>query len=330
MGSPFTARLCRLVADRLTPGGAVADRLLGWPGDPGNRADAVPLRFAGALHGLVLAGRDPGLAAVYPPHLAHDAALWRAVQAALDAHAEAILHRLDSPPQTNEVQRSAALCPGFLAVAARTGLPLVLSELGASAGLNQIWDRFAYAYGDASWGESSAPVRIAPRLVGAPPPLPAARVVERTGCDRAPPDLADPDDRLRLLSFVWADQTERMQRIAAAIGLARAEGVRIERADAADWLVARLAVPRPGRAHVVFHSIFWQYLDRGRQDRCRGALAAAGARATVEAPLAWLRLEGDGQAPGAAVILTLWPEGETKVIARADFHGAWLDWRGWD
>lgn len=329
MGAPFTTQLCRLVADRLQPGGAVADRLLDWPGNPDSRADAVPLRLAGALHGLVLDGSDPGLAAAYPPHAAGNDALWAAVSAAFETHAERILQRLESPPQTNEVQRSAALCPGFLLVAARTGLPLAISELGASAGLNQLWDRFAYRYGDAAWGDPAAPVRIAPQLTGATPPLPAAAVVERGGCDRAPPDLADPEDRLRLLSFVWADQTERMERTAAAIELARAAGVAIARADAADWLEARLALPQPGRAHVVYHSIFWQYLDAARQQRCRAALAAAGARATREAPLAWLRLEGDGKAPGAAVTLTLWPTGQTRTIGRADFHGSWLNWTGW-
>src|SRR6185312_2122462 len=96
---------------------------LDWSGDP--RADALPLRLAGALHGLVLEGRAPALAAVYPPHDAGDASLWAAVEAALAAEAPYLLRRLQGPPQTNEVQRTAALCPGFLTVDALTGLPLV-------------------------------------------------------------------------------------------------------------------------------------------------------------------------------------------------------------
>jgi hypothetical protein len=81
MGSPFTARVCMLVADRLAPGGAVADHILGWPGDAGGRADALPLRLAGALHGLVVEERDAALATLYPPHhmAASDDALWRAI-----------------------------------------------------------------------------------------------------------------------------------------------------------------------------------------------------------------------------------------------------------
>jgi hypothetical protein len=331
MGSPFTARLCTLIADRLVPGDPVSDRVLGWPGDPSNRADALPLRLAGALHGLVIERRDPGLAAVYPPHdaAASDDALWAAVAAALAAHAPAVLARLDGPPQTNEPQRSAALAPGMLTVAALTGLPLVTSEIGASAGLNLIWDRYAYAFGDAAWGDPASPVRIAPDWHGPPPSLPAARVAERAGCDRAPLDLSQASDRLRPLSFVWADQSARLARTAAAIELAHAAGGRVERADAADWLAARLAEARPGRAHVVYHSIVWQYLGAPAQDRIRASLDAAGARATVDAPLAWLRMEGDGTAASAAVSLTLWPGGETRLLGRANFHGAWVRWSGW-
>jgi hypothetical protein len=331
MGSPFTARLCRLLADRLAPGAEVADRVLGWPGDASGRADALPLRLAGALHGLVLEGRDPGLAAQYPPHheAADDDVLWSAIAAALETHAGYVLRRLDGPPQTNEPQRSAALCPGMLTVAALTGLPLATSELGASAGLNLAWDRFAYRFGAAAWGDPASPVLIAPEWSGRPPPLPDAIVAERAGVDRAPPDPLAEGDRLRLLSFVWADQSARKARMAAAIDVARVNRIRVERGDAVDWLASRLATPRPGRAHVVYHSIFWQYLAPEAQARARALLDAAGVAATPEAPLAWLRMEADGADPGSAITLTLWPSAETRLLGRADFHGAWIDWHGW-
>lgn len=151
MGSPFTARLSRLCAARLTPGDAVSDQVLGWTGDPSPRAEGLPLRLAGALHWLVLSGKMPALAAVYPPNEVSDAVLWEAVTTAFTTFTPLILQRLEGPPQTNETARSAALCPGMLTVAALTGLPLVTSELGASAGLNLIWDRFAYRFGTAAW-----------------------------------------------------------------------------------------------------------------------------------------------------------------------------------
>jgi hypothetical protein len=328
MGSPFTARLCRLLADRLRPDGPVARRVLAWPGDPSNRADALPLRLAGALHALVLEERDPRLADAYPPDPADDEALWRSVAAALADHAPFLLSRLDGPPQTNEPQRTAGLVPGLLTVAAATRLPLVCSEIGASAGLNLLWDRFAYRFGDARWGDAASRVVVEPRWEGPPPPLPAAEVAERAGCDLQPIDPADPDDATRLLSYVWADQLDRLARTGAALALARDVGVRVEKAEAGDWLTGRLAEPRPGRVHVVLHSIVWQYLPDATRARIETLLGGAGARASDEAPLAWLRMEPDGASPGAALTLTLWPDGRTQRLGRVDFHGRWVTWGG--
>jgi hypothetical protein len=286
----------------------------------------VPLRLAGALHGLVLEGRDPGLAAVYPPHEAEDDALWAAVAAAFAAHSPALAAGLDHPPQTNETQRSAALVPGFLTVAAETGLPLAPLEIGASAGLNLLWDRFAYRFGAAEWGDPASAVALAPAWTGPPPPLPAVRVAARAGCDLRPLDLARPGAENRLLSFVWADQTDRLARARAAVALFRDSGLRVEAADAAEWLERQLAVSAPGQARVVYHSIVWQYLPEPTRARIAAALGAAGGRATRAAPLAWLRLEPDAAAPGAAVTLTTWPGGRERRLGRADFHGRWVAW----
>ena len=67
IGSPFTARLCDLAAARLDRTNDVGIAILSYRGDAGALRDAVPLRLAGALHGLVLSGEDADLAACYPP-----------------------------------------------------------------------------------------------------------------------------------------------------------------------------------------------------------------------------------------------------------------------
>jgi hypothetical protein len=155
-------------------------------------------------------------------------------------------------------------------------------------------------------------------------------VAESAGCDLHPINPCDAAAAHRLLSYVWADQVSRLDRMRAAIKLACTEGVRVEAADAADWLGGRLA-PRPGRAHVVLHSIMWQYLPGSTQARIETLLGAAGARASANAPLAWLRLEPDGSGgvdPGAALSLTLWPGGTTRRLGRADYHGRWVRWQG--
>ena len=125
------------------------------------------------------------------------------------------------------------------------------------------------------------------------------------------------------LSYVWADQTERKARLNAALDHAAARRERVEMADAAEFLARELAKPpEDGALRVVVHSIFWQYLA----DPARLGIQTAMLRAAETAPLAWLRLEADGQTPGAGLLVTLFPSGEHHVLARGDFHGRWLRW----
>jgi hypothetical protein len=163
LGSPFTATLCRLFAERLEKGHPVDDVLLAWEGPPGGTGDAVALRLTGGLHALVLDGLAPDLAATYPPAAADAELLWHEVRRALDANTDFMIERLKSAPQTNEVRRSAALLPGFLTIAAYFGKPLVLSEIGASAGLNLIWDAYRYRLGSTCWGDPGSPVLLSPK-----------------------------------------------------------------------------------------------------------------------------------------------------------------------
>lgn len=329
LGSPFTARVSRLHAERLEAGSAVADRILGWQGDPSPSADSVPLRIAGCLHALVLEGKAPQLAAVYPPHASDDESLWGAIHEAEHEHAGFILDRLASAPQTNEVRRSGALLPGFLLLGAMFGKPLVLSELGASAGLNLQWDRYRFDLGGRTYGPEDSSVQIKPEWRGNPPPSGDVTVSARAGCDLNPIDAADPAQRLRMLSYIWADQPDRLERTAHALDIAARDKLSVEKADAIEWLDRRLATPHPGAVHVIYHTIAWQYFPRALQDKGNALIADAGARATADAPLAHLSLEADGKPGGASLTLQIWPSGETKEIGRADFHGRWVDWKGW-
>lgn len=329
LGSPFTARLCRLMAARLDETTSVGRHILEWQGDPTSNGDALALRLAGALHALMLSGTDPGLNPVYPPHPSTDDELWVACEKALSRDEAFILARLKSPPQTNEVRRSAALLPGFLTIAALfDNRPLVLSEIGASAGLNLQWDLYSYRLGNTSWGQGSH-VQLSPDWTGPPPPEAQLTVAERAGCDLNPLDPQSFEHRQRLLSYLWADQADRIERTRAALVMAADSDLSVDRADAVDWLTTRLQKSYPGAVHVIYHSVAWQYLPAARQAEGNALIAAAGARATAQAPLARLQMEGDGQNDGAALTLTVWPPGESHVVGRADFHGRWVKWTGW-
>lgn len=324
LGSPFTARLCRAVAARLDRQTEVGERILSWPGDVGPSGDSVPLRLAGALHALAIKEKIAPLVDIPPED---EEALWQACASALRFHSAFILERLKSPPQTNEVRRSAVLLPGFLSIAELTGKPLVLSEVGAS-GLNLQFDRYQYHLGKLTWGEQSD-VILSPEWRGNTPPHGRIEVIERAGCDLNPLDPSSAEDRLRLMSYVWADQTDRLERIAAALRIAVENGLQVEKADAVDWLKRRLARQYPGTAHVVYHTVAWQYLPDPLKQAGEALIAEAGTRATLEAPLARLQMEADTTSGSAAITLQIWPTGEKQEIGRADFHGRWVQWRGW-
>lgn len=325
LGSDFTARLCLLLADNLDTDCAVGERMHEWSADPSHRADAVPLRLAGALHSLVLTKTDTGLMAVYPPnHIGtSDAALWGAVDQALHTHEAFILDWLKSPPQTNEVRRCNGLIPAFHMLVDETGLPLVTSEIGASGGLNLNWDKFAMEIEGQVWGDPTSPVRLNPDWSGPLPPHAEINVINREGCDLNPLDPTNPDDRLRLRSYIWADQTDRLKRTDHAISLATD---RVKKEDALDFLRRRLAEPHEGTLHVIYHSIMWQYLPDEAKEEGTRIIHAAGEKATSTAPLAWLQFEGDMNGEGAGITLTTWPGGKNQELGRADFHGRWVRW----
>lgn len=336
LGSPFTARLCRILAQHLDEGTRTGRTVLGWPGDV--RADAVSLRLCGGLHQLVLTGADAGLAAVYPPHDVGDDEIATAVTSAIRRFDDRLAAGLASAPQTNEIARSAMLLPGLLTIAREGGLPLDLCEIGASAGLNLLFDRFHYRYGDEEWGDPDSLVRLAPDARGTVPPLGGTLTVRsRAGCDIAPIDSGDPAARLRLRSFVWADQAARLARLDAALAIAAELPPRLVKADAADFVANALAGRTAGGSFVLGHSIMWQYLPDAARTAITAHMEEAGAAAAPAAPIFWLRMEPlSTNDPFATLSLTQWPGkrgpgterpgGATRRLARCDYHGRWIEW----
>lgn len=255
MGSPFMGSLLHGLARDIDTDTATGRRVLTWPGDPSARGDALALRLAGALHRLVLTGADAGLARVYPggPDAGDGAALAPAVVAALRRHDATLVAGLSQAPQTNEVRRSAALIAAGHWLAAHVGLPMVLSELGTSAGLNLIWDRYRLAGPDWARGPAHAPLTLTPDWRGPPPPKVQVTVTDRAGADLNP--LSPGNDPAGILCWFWPDQTDRIARTRAALAEAARLAPPLARADAVDWLADRSALVLAGRLHVIFHTV---------------------------------------------------------------------------
>lgn len=326
-GAQVTARIVAALRDLIEAGegGAVMDAIRAWPGAP--LADALPLRIAGGLHALHLNGADPGLGAIYRDEQGlDDRAI---VAAALHRHEAELLPWLDGPPQTNEAGRSSNFIAAMLWLA-QQGLPPQFQclEIGSSAGINLMLDRYHYDLCGVHVGPEPGSMRFKPDWAGSPPPDRAIAIVATKGCDVAPVDLTDPAQATRLKAYIWPEHTVRFERMEAAIAEAGRQAPDLVCMNAADFIEAELAKPQErGTIRVLMHSIVWQYVPADQQERVTAAMEAAGARATADRPLAWVALEANRIMHLHEMTVRYWPGGdEPRLVTRAHPHGANIEW----
>ncbi|PLK28175.1 DUF2332 domain-containing protein [Porphyrobacter sp. TH134] len=325
-GAHITARVVAGVAAVLTSDtpGELLDRVRGWQGAP--LADALSLRVAGGLHALHLSGTAPELAPIYRGETADDA---RVIALVIGAHETALLPWLDGPPQTNEAGRSANFIAAMLWLADRGLLPrFECLEIGSSAGINLMLDRYSYDLGGVRVGPEPGAMHFAPVWKGARPADRDIAIVSAKGCDVAPVDLTNPAEALRLKAYIWPEHTVRFERMDAAIRAATERKPDLVKATAADFVEAQLArAQAPGTTRILMHSIVWQYVPADQQARVTAAMEAAGAKATPEAPLAWVQVEADRTVHRHKLTVRYWPGGSEEVqLAWSHPHGADVEW----
>jgi hypothetical protein len=231
---------------------------------------------------------------------------------------------------TNEAARSCILRAGFSALGARETLPLHLIEIGPSAGLNLNWDCYGMRYrrggGTVAAIHPEAGLVLDCELRGEnTPPLSPPPIAGRIGLERDPVDLSDDRDRDWLRALVWPDQPHRLARLDKAIALFLRHRREILRGDALALLPDVLArVPRD-RAVCVYHTIAVYQFSAAMKETLDAILVTAGLRRPV-----WhLSFEFDGK-KDYALILTQRRSGivETRMLAVAQAHGGWIEWRG--
>ncbi|SEE13379.1 DUF2332 domain-containing protein [Ruania alba] len=183
--------------------------------------------------------------------------------------------------QTNEAARCAVMLPALGLV----GGPLALLELGASAGLCLLPDRWCYAWTDehgrtTRLGDASDPGAVLLEAsVRGNPPLPDRHpeIAARLGLDAHPVQAGDPDERRWLRCLVWPEHTERATRLAAALEMAARARVDIRAGSFPDDIaetVAALRTAAPGAPVVVTHSAAAAYLDQDGRHRFASELDA--------------------------------------------------------
>lgn len=232
---------------------------------------------------------------------------------------------------TNEVGRSALLHAGFRAVAKESGEPLNLIEIGPSAGLNLIWDKYGarYVRGQETFYTEprDAPLIVQCDLRGGevPPHGPAPRIASRVGLELNPVDLSNPDARDWLKALVWPDQVTRFATLEKALEIYASEKPDIRAGDALSLLPDALAQIPEDQPVCVYHSmVIYQFSEEMREALDNFLIAAS-----LRRPIWRLALEGTLQGEN---LLTLgrYDDGrkEVRTLALCHPHGAWMEWRG--
>jgi hypothetical protein len=326
-GSPMYDELFDLVANDVEAGGVFATILSGHEDDSARQA--VPLRLLGGLHRLALDGRAPTLRRFYPSTGGtwDAAAAWPEIVLTARDRINDLRAALTQPPQTNEVGRSAVLIGGLLFFARQFDLPVRLFEIGTSAGLNLRGEHYRYGYPGGQWGPLDSPVTIDDAWHGQLPPDGAVRIVERNGYDIAPIDVTGTDGEMTVLSYVWPDQSARLERLRGAIAVARTVPARLHRVTAADAVAGMTLAD--GALTVLWHSITWQYLSDDERVAIRAGVDALAAQADVSSPFAHLTLEParDGDVLKFLVRARSWPGGELRVLGECHPHGPPVTWQ---
>jgi hypothetical protein len=290
-----------------------------------------------AVHFLLLRGADHPLRRFYPNlngghALADDA--FPAFKDFVLTHREEVAELVaKGVTNTNEVGRSSALHAGFRALAVEAGEPLALIEVGPSAGLNLIWDRYRVRYlrgaEEHFAGRENAALTIDCELRGGeiPPLGPAPKVASRVGLELNPVDLKQAWWRDWLRALVWPDNLARFGRLEKAIDVFLRESVEIRAGNALSLLPDALAEVPEDRPVCVYHTYVTYQFSEEMRESFEHILTMAGLRRPV-----WrLSAEGSPERVGEApLLLGRYHDGvkEVRELGFCHHHGGWLEWHG--
>lgn len=362
--SPLYERLARGVADNSRG----SDLLALAEETPEGRSPAHLL--LASVHFLLLGGRDHPLADYYPTVVENS--IDPAEDDPFPAFREFCLSNADEirrlvttrRTQTNSVRRCVALFPAFEEVSRRASRggathapetrasesprrgrgdrrPLAIVEIGPSAGLNLLWDRYGYDYGDVGrYGDLDSPVCIESEVRTGDPPLPdeVPPVASRVGVDVNPLDVTDtderssssdrtgsdnPDDARWLQALVWPEHDDRHRLLEAAVEVARHNPPDLREGDALELLPDVVAEIPDDRPVCLFDMQVRYQMDEAARERFSSLVADLSANRELYV------VSGDRSADEyeRGIELTLRsPDGETERLGVYEQHGKWIAW----
>lgn len=285
----------------------------------GVAVDAFAREF---LQTLPRAKRQPNLLFAALRHVCGTPADWPTFRAMLRDHAAEILAiMLERRTQTNEAGRCAVLLP----VLSRLPQPLALLEVGAAAGLCLLPDRYGYDYDGQRLAAPSLEAPVFPCRVNAATPVPRQqlRIAWRLGLDLHPLDVANAEHSTWLETLVWPEHGDRLQRLRAALTVARRDPPRVMRGDLLQDLASCVLQARAGATLVVFHSAVLGYVPEValREEFACEVRRSGAVWVSNEAPGVFRSIDVP-RGPRGAFVLSV----DGAPQAWTDPHGKWIEW----
>ncbi|MGJ8635101.1 MAG: DUF2332 domain-containing protein [Luteolibacter sp.] len=303
----------------------------------------IPNLFFGAVHFLLASDPEQPLTKYYPSLAVtsvgnpEDAfpAFRSFVLSQREEITELLARRL---VQTNEVRRSAYLFPSITyATRYFQGRPLALVEIGTSAGLNLLWDKYSYSYGDLeTLGDAESPVLISSDFRGAIPDClyePFPEISHRIGLDLNIVDTRDSDEAAWLRALVWPEHRERRAILDAS--MQHRSGVELDLREGNGFsMITDLVSEIPERSVVcIYHTHVANQISPETQEMFLSELAELGRdrdlihifnniHPNLYSPTDSLDLSAFN------LYLSIYKNGGAKGVplATTDGHAKWFDW----
>lgn len=288
--------------------------------------------FFAAAHSLLLEGKPHPLSDFYPsvsgspPPRSDPYPHFRSF--CLEHRDEMELLLANRRVQTNEVNRCACLLPAFGMASRLSGKSLALVEVGASAGLNLLFDRYRYVYGNGNTlGDERSPVEIHCETRGEKmPPLPESmpEISSRVGLDLEPLDVRNPSDASWLEALIWPEEyAHRAPMLRRSIEAVREDPPEMLRGDALDLLPEVLSTIPENAAPCVFHTFTVNQFSEEMRERLTNILAEhSEVRPIYRVSIEWIYSEHP------LLRLAVFDGGseEERTLAACDDHGGWMEW----
>lgn len=292
----------------------------------------IPNLFFGAIHHLLLQGTSHELRNYYPSISIHPLDAEAAFPAFKDfclQHQSEIGKLLRTRlVQTNEVRRCAYLYPAFCYIYEKVQRPLALIEIGTSAGLQLLWDRYGYKYdsSEKAYGDPTSTLIIRSELQGDRSPSllsqspPVAAII---GVDLHVVNLLDPEDYRWLRSLIWPEHAERRLMFDQAVQCLKENPAQLIEGDGVK-LLPELAANMPQDAALcIFHTHVANQIPQEGKAALLEQIDRLGAQRDV------FHLYNNISDTGR-LLLDYYIGGNAfhETLAEIDGHGHWFRWLG--